>query len=613
MSAAALFDAAWREGLRPSPPLTVSQWADAHRVLPQTSAEPGRWSTDRTPYLREIMDALSVDSPIERVVFMKGAQIGGTEVGLNFVGYVIDHAPGLALLVMPSLDMVKRNTRTRLDPLIDATPALRDKVVPARSRDPGNTATHKRFTGGELVMTGANAASALRSTPARFLFLDEVDAFPLDVEGEGDPVALAVQRTVTFGGRRRVLMVSTPTIRDLSRIEAAYRESDQRRYLVPCKHCGERFEITWERIVWTPGAAHKPACACPSCGGLHDERDKPAMLRSGAWEATGTGDGKTAGFHLSSLYSPFEPWAAIVADFLDARGDPARLKAWTNTKLAQTWDEGATRIEPNALAARAESWGEGLPDGAAILTAGVDVQGDRLEVEIVAWGAGEESWSIDYVTLYGPPGEPGLWLQLDEVLARRYAHPRATPDMGVRATCIDSGGHFTGKVYEFAAARASRRVWAIKGRAGQGVPVWPPKASYTAKGKGAPVWIIGVDGLKELLAARLSRTDAGPGACHFPLGRDAAWFAGLTSEAPVTRYNRGRPLREWRTKPGVRNEPLDCRIYSMAALEGLKRQGLRLDVEAARIADLPWRGVSAVLTPPARPTVIKSRWMGRAV
>ncbi len=237
-------DDAWRRAIRPEQQIPVAEWADSHRMLPDTAAEPGRWRTSSTPYLREIMDALSTGNPSERVVMMKGAQTGGTETGLNWLGYIIHNAPGLVMLVQPSLDMVRRNTVTRIDPLIASSPVLRDRVATPRSRDAGNSLFRKSFPGGQLVMTGANSAIGLRSTPVRYLFLDEVDGYPGDADGEGDPVALAIQRTATFKGRRKILMVSTPTLKGFSRIEAAFEESDQRYYHVPCLHCGDMAPIT---------------------------------------------------------------------------------------------------------------------------------------------------------------------------------------------------------------------------------------------------------------------------------------------------------------------------------------------------------------------------------
>lgn len=611
-AARALWDSAWREGLAPEPQLTVSEWADAHRILPQTSAEPGPWRTSRTPYLREIMDCLSTASPIERVIFQKGAQIGGTEVGLNWLGYIIAHAPGLALLVMPSLDMVRRNTRTRIDPMIEATPALASRVVSARSRDPGNTATAKRFIGGELVMTGANSAAALRSTPARYLMLDEVDAFPFDVggadRGEGDPVALAAKRSTTFRGKRKMLMVSTPTVKDFSRIETAYEESDRRRYFVPCPHCGAMQTLEWARIVWPEGEPHKAHAVCEHCAEPIAESHKAAMLAAGEWRATAQGDGRTAGFHLSALYSPFETWGEIAAEFLAAKRDPARLKVWINTALAETSSEGQAKVEPEALAMRCEDWGASLPDGVAVITAGVDVQDDRLELEIVGHGRGEETWSLAYHVLPGDPSGPALWRELDAILQQRWQHRRAVADLPVRAVCIDSGGHFTGQAVRFAAERAQRRVWAIKGGSGPGRAPWPRKPSRSAKTK-LPLYVIGVDALKETVAARLAIAEPGPGYMHFPDGRDAAWFAQLTAERIVTRYRKGRAVREWVKPNDARNEALDCRVYALAALEGLKALGLRLDVEAKRPANAPPRTAAEAVAAKPPPRTIRSKWM----
>ncbi|PJN94732.1 phage tail protein, partial [Amaricoccus sp. HAR-UPW-R2A-40] len=242
---------AWGSGLRPDPDLTVSEWADRHRMLSgRASAEPGRYRTVRTPYMREIMDRLSPGDPTQRVVFMKAAQVGATEAGNNWIGFAIHQAPGPMLAVQPTVDLAKRNSRQRIDPLIDESPELRERVKPARSRDAGNTMLSKEFAGGILIMTGANSAVGLRSTPARYIFLDEVDAYPASADEEGDPVTLAEARSLTFAHRRKVLLVSTPTIRGLSRIEREYEASDQRRYFVPCPHCGHAQWLKFDRLRW---------------------------------------------------------------------------------------------------------------------------------------------------------------------------------------------------------------------------------------------------------------------------------------------------------------------------------------------------------------------------
>ncbi len=608
-------DEIWRKGIAPEPQLTVSEWADRHRMLPPISAEPGPWRTDRTPYLRDIMDALSVANPVERVVFMKGAQLGATEAGLNWLGYVIHHAPGLMLMVMPSIDMIRRNTTTRIDPLIESTPVLAERVAPARSRDSGNTTNRKKFPGGYLVMTGANSTAGLRSTPARFIFLDEVDGYPADADGEGDPVALAIQRTVTFRGRRKIFLVSTPTLKGFSRIEAAYQESDQRRYFVPCIHCGEFQTIEWAQIIWPKGKRHEAAFVCRECGGVHEEHHKPQLLARGEWRATAKGDGRTAGFHLSSLYSPFETWAEIATEHGLVRRDPPRLKTWVNTKLGETWEDEASELPKVAtLMARRELFGDLLPADVVILTAGVDVQGNRLEIQVVGWGADQEAWIIMHSVLWGDPARPDVWRDLDRALLSTFPHSRQVGDLAVRAVAVDTGGDHTAEAYDFCRQRFGRRVWGIKGRGGQGIPLWPRKPSRSKIGN-TPLFSIGVDAAKDTLAARLRIDEAGPGCIHFPLDLNESFFAQLTAERAITKYKMGRPQRAWEPiRSGERNEALDCHVYAMAALHGLLSSGLRLNVEATRLAGVPLKGGDHVIAAPvqtATPTVIRSAWLER--
>ncbi|MDO8607870.1 MAG: phage terminase large subunit family protein [Phaeospirillum sp.] len=301
--------------MRPDPRLTVSQWADQHRMLSsRASAEPGRYRTARTPYMRDIMDALSPTSPVQRVVFMKAAQVGATEAGCCFIGFVIHHAPGPMLCVQPTVEMAKRASRQRIDPLIEESPAIRERVKPARSRDAGNTMLSKDFPGGTLVLTGANSAVGLRSMPARYLFLDEVDAYPASADDEGDPVGLAEARSLTFAHRRKVFLASTPTIRGMSRIEREYEASDQRRFFVPCPHCGTMQWLKFERLRWDKGRPETVRYHCEACEQEIAEHHKGAMLAAGVWRATATGtDPGTIGFHISALYR-LSPAALVAGD-----------------------------------------------------------------------------------------------------------------------------------------------------------------------------------------------------------------------------------------------------------------------------------------------------------
>ena len=432
----AWLDQVWRDALAPEPMFTVSAWADQHRILPPTSAEPGPWRTSRVPYLREVMDALSTGSPWERVVFQKAAQIGATECGLNWLAYVISHAPGLCLLVQPSLDMARRNTRVRLDPLIESTPALKAKISAPRSRDAYNSAFTKSFPGGQLICTGANSSAALRSTPARYLFLDEIDAYPSDIGGEGDPIALAIARTTTYRGRRKIFITSTPTISGVSRIEAASEEGDQRYYHVPCRHCGDVAAITWARIKWPPEKPAEAYMICEKCGGLHFEYDKAWLLEHGEWVASTQGDGRTCSFHLSALYSPFQTWAEITLEFHASRGDPARLQAWQNLCLGEVYEDlSAQPAELNWLASRVEDW-DAAPAGVLVVTAGVDLQDDRTELELVGWGLNDESWSLAYHVIYGDPAGAQLWQELDDLTRQKFRMSRASSSRSKRSRSI---------------------------------------------------------------------------------------------------------------------------------------------------------------------------------
>jgi phage terminase large subunit GpA-like protein len=594
MDARAFADEAWRRGLAPEPSLTVSAWADRHRRLSgKDSAEPGPWRTSRTPYLGEIMDCLSPGSPVEVVVVQAAAQTGKTSAGLNWLGYVVHHAPGPMLVVQPSIEMAKRFSRQRLDPLIEETPVLRALVAEPRSRDSGNTMLGKEFAGGSLILTGANSPTELRSMPVRYLFLDEIDAYPPDASGEGDPVALAMARTATFA-RRKVLMTSTPTIEGYSRIEAAYLESDQRRYFVPCPECGLFEPITWARIRWPKGKPQDAYLACDGCGAAIPERHKPALLQAGRWQATAPGDGVVAGFHLSALYSPWRRWGDIAAEHARVHKDPARLQAFVNGTLAETWqDQAGEAVPADPLMARRETWDD-LPAGVRVLTAGVDTQGDRLELQVVGWGADEEAWVLDYKVLVGDPSGPRVWADLDAALAASYRHASGVR-LGVRAVCVDTGGLHAKAAYEFCRTRHDRRVWAIKGRGGPGVPPWPRRPSRSKVRTN--VYVVGVDGIKDALAARLRLPEPGPGFVHLHRKLDAEYVRQLTAEHAITRWIKGRPVRAWALRRGhERNEAFDTLVYATAALHGLLALGLRLDEER------PGR-----VPPP--PTVVRSRWL----
>jgi phage terminase large subunit GpA-like protein len=492
----------WRDGLRPDPLLTVSQWADAHRYLsPRDSAEPGRYRTDRTPYMRAIMDALSSSHPARRIVLMKSAQVGATTAGSNFIGYVIHHAPGPLLAVQPTVELAKRFSRQRIEPLIAESPALRDRVKPSRARDAGNTVLCKEFPAGLLIITGANSAVGLRSMPARYLFLDEVDAYPPSADEEGDPVALAEARTRTFSWRAKAFLTSTPTIHGISRIEREYDASDQRRYFVPCPHCGDMQWLRFERLHWDKGKPESAHYQCGACEGRIEEHHKTAMLRAGEWRPTAKAtDPGTIGFHLSALYSPvgWFSWADIARMCEAAQATDEAKRSFKNSVLGETWVETGEAPDWQRLYERRETWQIGtVPRGGLFLTAGADVQKDRIEVDVWAWGRGLESWLVDHIVVEGGPERAETWEELTVVLDRTWLHANGTP-LAIAKFAIDTG-YEAPAVYSWARRVGHAQVTPIKGVEGfnRAAPVaGPTHVDVTEGGKklrrGARLWTIAV-------------------------------------------------------------------------------------------------------------------------
>lgn len=549
-----------KKRLKPPPRLTVSEWADTFRKLsPEASAEPGSWKTSRAEYQRGIMDAIS-DPAIETVVLMMGAQMGKSECLNNVVGYHIAQDPSPILVVQPTLDMAQTWSKDRLAPMLRDTPALQGLVKDPRSRDSGNTTLHKSFPGGHVTGCGANSPASLASRPIRIVLCDEVDRFPVSAGSEGDPVTLARKRSATFWNRK-IILVSTPTNKGASRIEQAYEESDKRLYYVPCHDCGHEQTLKWSQVQFDADRPESAGYACESCGSIWDDASRARAVRRGEWRATEKFS-KTAGFCVSGLYSPWIPLEDAVRDFLAARKQPSTLRVWVNTYLAETWEEDGEGVDDYSLSERAEDWGDVVPADGLILTAGVDVQDDRLEAEIVAWGKEEESWSIAYKTIHGDPSGPIVWRELDEFIYGVYEHEFGE-EMVVRATCIDSGGHHTQAVYKYVSTREAKRVFAIKGVGGEGRPmVGKPSKNNIGKIKLFPV---GVDTVKAELFSRFKITEPGPGYCHFPEGRDPEYYKQLTAEKIKIKYHKGFARREF-VKIRTRNEALDVRVYAKAAL-----------------------------------------------
>ncbi|WP_191621217.1 phage terminase large subunit family protein [Marinihelvus fidelis] len=536
----------------------------------EASAEPGRWSTDRAPYQRGIMDALN-DPSVDEVVFMASAQVGKTEVLLNAIGYFSEQDPSPIMLLQPTLELAQAFSKDRVAPMIRDTPRLTKTFPDPKSRDGDNGLLYKKFAGGHLTMSGANSPASLASRPIRVVLADEIDQYPTTVGKRGDPLALAYKRANNFHNAVR-MCISTPTESGNSRIEMKFLEGDQRYFLVPCPHCDHAHRLIWDNVHWdtdeeTGEVSEDVWMVCPECGGVIEEGDKARMIARAdqepglGWTASKRFRG-IASFHISELYSTWRTWRETRDDFLTAKVRPDLLKTWVNEALGEVWQEAEETTDPDAIANRREpfDWREELPRQALLLTAGVDVQDDRLEYEIVAWSEGWESWGIETRVLTGDPGKAELWKRLeDELLNSSWTRDDGTT-MNIPGIAVDSGGHYTTEVYTFAKKHPGR-VFAIKGAAGSREVVSRPTRNNKLK---VPLFTLGVDAIKELLFFSYLKTVVpGPGYCHFPAHYDDTYFDQLTNEVPVKRYKNGVPVRMW--KAVGRNEALDNRVYAYAA------------------------------------------------
>lgn len=568
LDGAALAGEAIADGIKPPPRLSVTEWADAHRRLPTKGAgEPGPWRTSRVPYSAEIMDCLSANHPAKRVVFMKSVQSAGTEMGNNWVGWFIDTQKAPMMIVQPTLDMAERWSKQRLASMIDDCPSLRSKIAPSRARDSGNTTLLKEWAGGVMVISGANSGASLRSMPARYVFLDEVDAYPQELEGEGDPIKLAEARTTTFP-RRKVFLVSTPTIESLSRINKEWLASDMRRYHVPCPHCGHEQALAWDNLRWPKGQPEQAVYHCADCGAGIEEHHKTKMLAAGSWVASYP-ERPVAGFHINGLYTPTGlglTWAELAEEWTEASKDPARQKTFINLRLGEVVADPNEKLDADDLASRAAAYeSRSIPKGCLILTCGVDVQKDRFAILILGHGKAGQQWVIDYHEMPADPTTEEAWIKLDDHLQQPFVNSRGVP-MKLNMTAIDSG-YLTDYVLAFTRLRRSRCI-AVKGASSPGKPIInrPSKLDVTVRGKtikhGAEGWLVGGDTAKHtlfaILAADGKRAHDHERMIHFPEKLDASFYSQLTAEV-------WDPAKRRWIKIRPRNEALDTWCYALAA------------------------------------------------
>ncbi len=524
---------------------------------------------------------------------MKAAQIAFTEALNNIIGYNIDRNPGPMLVIQPTVEMAASWSKDRFAPMLRDTTCIAGKIAASKARNGANTVRHKTGPGWRLTIAGANSPAGLRSRSVRDLFCDEVDGYPASAGSEGDPINLARKRQVTFWNRK-FFAGSTPTIKGRSRIETGFQSTDMRYLFLPCPHCTQANggaldgyqRLEWAHLKWEEGKPHTAAYACVHCGTLIEHHHKQWMLTHYQWRATKPFDGR-AGFHINEIYSPFVSWAEMAANFLEAKKLPETLQTFVNTSLAETWEDAGETIEPEGLVARKEPYGpDELPAGVFLLTAGVDVQDDRIEIQLLGWGAYDECWILEQHVIHGDPGDMRLWTaEVDEYLKRRF-----TTEDGrrffIEAAGVDSGGHHTQTVYEYCVKRRRYRIWAIKGAGGPGKLAWPKHASRVATSR-VQLHVIGVDTIKATLYGRLEKvTKPGPGYIHLPNSFDDELCRQLTSETKKRAYVHGRPVDVWMPRvANIRQEAQDCWNYGYAAYIG-RRGPLVVQRRVARLLRL---------------------------
>lgn len=578
-------------GLTPAPRIFVSDWACQYRYMTsEISPEPGLYDVRRTPYLEDIMNDLSPYSPIEEVVFKKSSQVGATQAGNNWIGSIMHLYPAPTLMVLPNEELARRNSKANIDSMIRSTPALTMLCGNSRDRDSGNTVLSKKFPGGFLIMSGSESPNAARSTSFRYIYLDELSAYPVDMGGEGDPYDLFVGRSKAFGSKRKIFSTSTPTVAGQCRVSSLYEETDKRRYHVPCPCCGELQTLDFDRLRWKEGIYSDVYYECVN-GCRIEERHKPKMLskeHGAKWIPTAPSkiNPKKKGYHISALYTPlgWYSWATMAEDYdkaLNHEHKNEKLKTFTNTMLGETWDEKHDVPDYERIMDRAIEYKDGYPvQEVAALTAGVDIQKNRIEVEVLGWGTNRQTWSVDYKVLEGSTDEQDVWYQLRDYLNSDFPRPDGS-NMQIDFTCIDSG-YLANTVYEFCNLMGASRCVPIKGGPeSQRVIITQPK-TVDINRNGTRVGTtmlrhVGQSVVKEMIYSRLKLSvnkevgEIPPGMCYFPKDRGVYYFKGLCSEV----YVAGKNGSKWeKVSPQARNEPLDLRVYAHTAgyLKGLTKK-----------------------------------------
>lgn len=575
--------------LTPPARLDLADWVQQNVRLPATvAAQSGRFRL--FPYQTEI--ARSMGNPaVERVSILKSARVGATQLMVAAIGHYALNDPAAQMVVMPSESDARMLMTSIIEPTFAASPALRNALTEDSSgRD---TMLSRHYPGGSLALVSGASPKNLRARTARVLWVDEVDGLSLSAGDEGDPVALAIRRTMTYSNRL-VVMASTPVDEETSRILRAYNEGDQRVYQVPCPHCHEFSEVSWKDVQWPEGQPEAAYYVCPECGCITPESEKAKMVAAGRWVATRPEIVGHHSYRLNSLIStlPNAAWGRLAQEFVAAKRDPSLLKTWVNTVLGQAWRDESEGLDESDLMAKREVFClDRIPPEVLAITGGADVQRDRIELATLGWTAEGAALVLKHELFWGDPLQNDVWVDLFDALRRSFAHPNGGT-LRYDSTLIDSGDGVTvDSVYDACHGRAAQRIFPSKGVPGFQQPI---VTAGQARKKTVRLQLIGVDGVKQ----RIMQMVAG-GTFRFSDKLDANWFEQFTSERLQTRYSKGVPVKEWHRLSGRRAEVWDCCVYAVAAKALVP---LNIERRAAELA--------SQAAPERKSAVIKSRWLG---
>jgi phage terminase large subunit GpA-like protein len=545
--------------LKPPDRITVSQWADRYRILDEKSSnQSGPWRTSVTPYLAGIMDAFT-DPAIEEIWVCKCTQIGGTEAEYNMLGYALSQDGAPTMFVYPILELAEYASKNRIQPMIELCSSLN-----AIYRQRISTDMELQFDGSILVLSGANSPSSLASRPIRYLFLDEVDKYPSTAGREADPIRLAIERTKTYPTNRKIVGISTPTGKTGNIWRAWETASEQRKYFVPCPHCGHYQTFDFKQLKWPAGVMAEDArdlasYECAKCKGTITDVHKMQMIRAGEWRAISTHkNARSVGFHINVFYSPWVRFGDIAYEYLKSKEYPDLLKNFINSWLAEPWQDETSQLSSDIVMARQTSTPEGIvPKGARLLTAGVDVQGDRLYWTIRAWGERLTSWGIAH-------GMALSFSQIEQIMNIQWQGEDGNK-YTVNLCCIDSGDQ-TEDVYDFCAINAD---WCLPVKGSSHAMYTRYKISKidmaNSKAYGMSLILVDTASYKDMIASRLNRPN-GRGSWMVYAGCDLDYAEQVTSEEKVVEKRGASEVAVWRPKTiHAQNHYLDAEVYAAVA------------------------------------------------